>query len=213
MAVYDLKEMGLTHAYLYYAARSFHLMDGQRTNDLTRGGEVIATGGNPRLWYGTYTLAANSHEAQRGVMALLRSISDENSYVLIGDPTFEGFSITTARLHSVNSDDTSLIRISGIDTRRFTIGDYIGFAYGAGRRAFHQIAQNQGAPASGVTPWMKVVPPLREGYVADGSTVVTTLFPRLAAKIVPGTISGGDANGGASEGVSFDWIQTLEVAS
>lgn len=210
MAVYDLRDMGLTHAYLYYTGRSFHLMDGQRTNDMTRGGEIISTGGNPRLWYGTYTLAANTHAAQRGIMALLRSISEEGSYVLISDPTFEGFPIDTARLQNVNPNDTSLIRISGIGTRRFVIGDYISFGYGGGRRAFHQIAQNQGAPTGGVTPWMKVVPPLREGYTADGTVGVTTSFPELAAKIVPGSIAGGDANGGASDGVSFDWIQTLE---
>ena len=210
MAVYDLRDIGLTHAPLYYSGRSFHLMDGQRTNDMTRGGEIISTGGNPRLWYGTYSLAANSHDAQRGILALLRSISEESSCVLLSDPTFEGLNTASARLQSVNASDTSLIRISGIGTSRFVIGDYISFGYGGGRRAFHQIAQNQGAPSGGVTPWMKIVPPLREGYTADGTVGVTTRFPVLAAKIVPGSIVGGDANGGASDGVSFDWIQTLE---
>lgn len=90
--------------------------------------------------------------------------------------------------------------------RVITAGDYLAFDY-SGRRALHQVVVSKTVDASGNTGNIEVVPPFRTlPGVGWGITVGAA---KCRAVIVPGSLSIGLAADRVTEGISFDWTQTL----
>ena len=200
MPVYDLE----THLIPFSpTAQTFDLGEGMMVQNQTAGGEILRSGGAARLWRGTLALAQMPN-AEAGIGdARLHMLRGPGAAFLIRDYRRNtGF---TAVLQGVQANGTVNINTGppGAVIRAY---DYIGFDY-AGRRALHQVVTGVTLNGSGVINGIMVIPPVRPGWTAGAN--VTVGSARCMAVMVPGSLRIGTASNGATDGASFDWIQTL----
>lgn len=189
------------------SSRSMRLFEGRRSNEITRGGDSIQSGGNPRLWAGSISIVPGDHAHGRRLAALAYQLVEAGSFILVRDYTYLRTDLTGATLTSVRADRTGM-RITGLTAGRIIrAGDYISFLYG-GMRAFHTITKDVTVTGGRIADIL-VQPSVREGFTV--STAVTLDNPKLLATVMPGSLDGGEAEGAVSNGLSFTWLQSLEV--
>ena len=186
--------------------QTFVLGQSLKVQNVTAGGEVIRSGGGARLWRGSLVLAPRIHAAARAMQSRLNVLQAADATFLINDLAHDGVSFT-AEINFVNGQGRMSLRATGAN-RVLRAGDYIGFNYN-GRRALHQAVEGRVADSNGVMTVFDVVPPIRPGWVAGEA--VTVGAARCMAKMVPGTVQVGVSGPVATEGASFEWVQTLEV--
>ena len=186
--------------------QTFDLAQGLQVQNQTAGGEVLRSGGATRLWRGTVTLYAQRYGNARALHAKLHILAGQGATFLVNDAMHDGVSFT-AEINFVNGQGRVSLRATGAN-RVLRAGDYIGFNY-QGRRALHQAVEGRVADSNGVMTVFDVVPPIRPGWVAGEA--VTVGAARCMAKMVPGTVQVGVSGPVATEGASFEWVQTLEV--
>ena len=196
---------------------SFYL-PGTRSFSRTEGGTVLTSVTGVPLWRGTVTMAWDDHQGMAAQQALVERADYDGAPFLIhpvplwtpaSDPggTVQA---ATPRLHSVGANPRS-IRITGLPPGyALTRGDLLSFAVG-GIHHLHRVMGPTVASPAGLTPWFDVVPPVLPGSGADPATgpVVTLVKPVCAAVIVPGSVRWPRARHQRSEGLAFDFIQTL----
>lgn len=191
----------------------------------TEGGEVLTETTGVRLWQGEVELGRMTPLEAREAMALIRVMEGAEASFLAsplrtpypkGDPTG---ALVTASIQSgflpqvrlLNPTSANLLSLrnlpAGLVINR---GDYVSFQYATApvRFAFHQIIEETTTvDASGLTANMEVRPHLQPGWQVGDIAQIT--FPRCKAKILPGTVQRGRSTKFMTEGVSFQFQQTL----
>lgn len=191
----------------------------------TEGGEVLTDTTGVRLWQGTVTLGRMPRQEAREAIALIRVMQGAEASFLAcplatpfpkNDPA--GAIVTahiqagfTPQVRLVNPTAANLISLRNLPAGLvFARGDYLSFQYATGpvRFAFHQIVEETvETDASGLTPNMEIRPHLQPGWQVGDIAQIT--FPRCKAKILPGTVQLGRTTRFVTEGVTFQFQQTL----
>lgn len=147
----------------------------------TRGGEVIRTGIGAPLWRGSVALWQQYHRDVAEVEALLAELTQPGQSILAYDPRYTGprmdpggaiLGAASPTIHTLNPDNRRL-RVAGLPGGYvLSVGDYIGWQYGANpvRYALHRITSAATASGAGLTPLFSVTPHIRPG-AAVGAAV------------------------------------------
>jgi hypothetical protein len=109
------------------------------------------------------------------------------------------------------SVDMRELALSGLPAGyRLTRGDYLGFAYGGGRRALHRVASELvTANGAGVTPLFEVSTLIQPGAMLGAAVqLIRAAIPVLR---IPGTVKSGSTRHSLTEGFTFQFVQTLAV--
>ncbi|MFE3839626.1 hypothetical protein [Pseudogemmobacter sonorensis] len=197
---------------------SFHL-PGARQHSRTAGGEVLSAVIGASLWRGTVTLAAGYHRSISAVQAVLEDLDRAGDPFMVHampiwapayDPTGAIIAGASPVLQAVAGNNRQ-ISLSGLPAG-YTLarGEMLAFAYGSNptRYALHRVRSlTVVASGAGTTPLFDVVPHIRPGWVT-GATV-TLIRPSCKAVILPDTIRWPSSDPAVSEGIAFDFIQTL----
>jgi len=184
----------------------------------TGSGEVLSADVGPRLWQGSIEMDKATHAevaAFRPLLNLLRGagrtfmVSDVTRPWPRLDPRGDLLGTAIPKLASVaaNMREISLKDLpAGYQLSR---GDLLSFSYGAApiRYALHELVGTAIASGAGITGLIEVSPALRPGAAVDA--VVTLVRPFCKAMIIPGSVDPGRARATITEGIAFDFIQTL----
>lgn len=185
----------------------------------TGAGEVFTADLGARLWRGRMTLVPAATATQAAVQAILNRLTDVGATFRLTDishqyPTLDpDGSILGAASVTINALPAGgrELRLIGLPTG-YTLsrGDYLAFTYGSSpvRYAFHQIVTGATSTGPGVqTSLIEVMPPIRAG--ATVATTVSLRQPAMKALIGPGSLSSRTARAVLSDGLTFDFMQTL----
>ena len=153
-----------------------------------------------------FVLGENGRVRNDQVAALearLNALRGAGAYFTIRDYRRSGS--ISATLATVQANGT--VNISGGPANgTLRDGDYLAFGY-ANRIALHQIVVGGALNGTGARNGVEVVPPIRPGWAAG--VAVTIGSPKCRAVMVPGSLRVGLAADRVTEGISFDWTQTL----
>ena len=184
-------------------SQTFDLGEGLSVQNRTAGGEIIRAGGAARLWTGSLALAPIDNSGAAALEARLNVLLGAGAYFTIRDYRRSGS--ISATLATVQANGT--VNISGGPANgTLRDGDYLAFGY-ANRIALHQIVVGGALNGTGARNGVEVVPPIRPGWAAG--VAVTIGSPKCRAVMVPGSLRIGLAADRVTEGISFDWTQTL----
>lgn len=184
---------------------------------ITGGGEVLSAFVAPQLWRGSIQAVVDYHSGAAGLEALADLLRRPGASFLVHDPRFTGpqgdpdgtrLGSAAPALLSVNADNRRLA-LQGLPSGyRLQRGDYLGFTY-AGIRALHRVVASEAvALSNGQTPQFEVTPLIRAG--AAPGQAVQLVRPVVKAKLVPGSLNVGRGRLIFTDGISFDWVQTLK---
>ncbi|ARJ70084.1 hypothetical protein [Paracoccus contaminans] len=190
------------------------------TSSRTRGGQTLRAERAARLWAAEVRLGPMIPAEAAAVLPLINLLRGGAGSFMASDPmrqaprndpagTALGSAAPSISALSSNSRELALKGLpSGYMLQR---GDLLAFSYGTSpiRYALHQIVNaSVKANASGITPNIEVVPPIRPGAVVDAA--VSLIQPACKMEIEPGSYQAGSLrSGGLVEGVSFSIQQTL----
>lgn len=183
----------------------FELGEGLTVQNQTAGGEVLRSGGAARLWRGSLVLAPIDNKDAAGLEARAHVLRGVGASILIRD--YRRIGTRPAQIRATNPTTRDILTLNGLPAGLAIVpGDYIAWDY-SGRRALHQVVSGSTANSSGATGNIEIVPPMRT-LPAVGSAVALGAA-RCRAVIVPGSLRIGTANAAITDGISFDWTQTL----
>lgn len=183
----------------------FELGEGLTVQNQTAGGEVLRSGGSARLWRGSLVLAPIDNKDAAGLEARAHVLRGVGASILIRD--YRRIGTRPAQIRATSTTTRDILTLDGLPAGLVVVpGDYIAWDY-SGRRALHQVVSGSTANSSGATGNIEIVPPMRT-LPAVGSAVALGAA-RCRAVIVPGSLRIGTANAAITDGISFDWIQTL----
>jgi hypothetical protein len=187
--------------------------------DMTGRGEWISDDVAPMLWQGEVTLGRMTRpeaDHARAMMDLIRPAGrlfwafDIRRPTPVSDPTgaILGAAIPVISGLAAGNRELALSGLpAGYTLRR---GDYLGFAYGGGRRALHRVANEVVvANSAGATPLFEVTTLLLAGVQLG--TSVQLIRPAIPVMRVPGSADGGITRRTTTEGMKFQFGQTLAV--
>lgn len=185
-------------------SQAFDLGEGLSVQNMTAGGEVLRSGGAARLWRGSITLAPVQNETAADLEARIHALRGAGASFLIRDYR-RGSGSIAVNLATIQGNGT--VNISGGPANGIIrSGDYLSFTY-SGRRALHQILTSGNLNGSGARNGVEVLPPIRPGWTAGQAARIGSGV--VHAVMVPGSLRIGMAANGATDGISFDWTQTL----
>ncbi|WP_264213220.1 hypothetical protein [Leisingera thetidis] len=182
----------------------------------TYGGEVIKHRHGSRLWAGRIVLDKDYHHVLAAIEARLALLEEPGASFLLTDPRqpdpiadpgkviLGGASPVIESLTANNRE----LKLSGLPAGYVVSrGDLLGFTYGdnPARYAYHRVATGKTADGSGVTGNIEVTPFIRPG--AETGAAVTLGNPVLKAVLT--TSQYGEGRSKVSDGLSFNWQQTL----
>lgn len=183
----------------------------------TAGGEVLTHELGPQLWRGRITLDAMQDIEARDPEVLLDLLTPSGRFFWaydsrrpcpLNDPTGSILGAATPTIDSLpNWRELTLAGLpAAYQLRR---GDYLAFDYGSpSRRALHRVATSTvTANGAGVTPVFEVIPPIRSGALVGAA--VTLVKAACKARLLPGQVDHGSTRSAVTEGMSFQFIQTL----
>ncbi len=187
--------------------------------DMTGAGEPITDDVAPMLWKGTISLGRmlQAEAAHASVMMdLIRTSGalfwafDARRPAPAADPRGMVLGTATPTIHALPSGNRS-IALAGLPAGYvLSIGDYLGFAYGGGRRALHRVAELQVQAASnGITPAFEVSTLINPGAVVGAA--VQLIRPAIPCMRVTGSVMTGETRGKITEGFTFQFSQSLGV--
>lgn len=183
----------------------------------TAGGEVLPSEIGPQLWRGQITLGRMKRDEARHPDVLLDLLTtagatfwayDTRHPAPQMDPTGALLGASTPTIYSLAANGREL-RLQGLPAGyQLKRGDYLSFDYG-GRRALHRVVDITATTAAdGITPQFEVVPKLRPGALVGAA--VTLVQASCKAMLLPGQVDKGSARAVITEGMSFQFIQTLK---
>jgi hypothetical protein len=182
------------------------------------GGEQFTADLGTRLWGGTVTLGRMTRAETVQVEALIDVMRQAGRSFMIYDkryPTAQddpGGTILSAASPTIGSNltDRRLLQVFGLPAG-FTLkrGDMMAFDYGSPtvRRALHRIVEGGTADGSGNTPDIEVMPAMRPGNFIG--TALNFIRPACKAVMVAGSVQMGTTGHTITDGMAFDFIQTL----
>ena len=184
----------------------FELGEGLQVQHQTAGGEILRSGGAARLWRGSLVLAPIDNRDAAGLEARAHVLRGVGASILVRDYRRDGIS-RAAQVRATNTTTRDILTLQAAPVGLVIVpGDYLAWEY-SGRRALHQVVVGATVNSSGVTGNIEIVPPMRTLPAAGTAVAVGTA--RCRAVIVPGSLRIGAASAAITEGISFDWIQTL----
>lgn len=183
----------------------------------TGGGEQLVAETGPQLWTGSVRLGlmTRAEAATPDVLLdLLRRpgasfyACDTRRPAPLADPAGTFLGATVPTIASLGTDARE-IKLTGLPAFYvLSRGDYLSWAYNSGRQALHRVVDAAvNASAGGITPAFEVTPPVRAGVTV--ATPVTLLRAACKAVIRPGTVAKGTSWQTVTEGMTFDFVQTL----
>lgn len=185
----------------------------------TGGGEVLTEDLGPRLWQGTVELGKlltrEAEEAQT-MIDLLRGAGrsffafDTRSPGPRLDLTGAILGAATPQIRALGSD-ARVMQLKGLPPGyQLVRGDRLSFDYSSNptRTALHRIVDaSVVANGAGETGDFEVMPEIRAGAAVDAT--VRLVRPQCKVVLVPGSVEAGSRRSHLSEGMSFQFIQTL----
>lgn len=183
----------------------------------TAGGEQMAAEVGPQLWTGTVTLGKMTRAEAAMPDVLLDVLRRPQATFLAFDtrrpaPVADPLgTILGASVPLISALTNGELRLSGLPAGYvLSRGDYLSWSYNGGRIALHRVVEVPVvASGTGVTNSFEVTPPIRAGSVVN--TPVTLHRAACIAKLRPGTVQKGVSRRTITEGMSFEFIQTLRV--
>lgn len=194
---------------------TFHLPE-QIVMSRTGKGEQLTADVGERLWQGTITLGRLSRAEAGRPEVLIDLIRQAGRSFLIydrfrtnptSDPTGTILGAATPTILALGGDAREL-SLTGLPSGyTLSAGDYLSFAYG-GLQALHRIVPSTvSANGAGQTALFEVTPALRPGAVAGAAVQLKKAFCKAVA--VAGSIEAASRSSTMTEGIAFDWVQTL----
>ena len=187
--------------------------------DMTGKGEWISDDVAPMLWQGEVTLGRMTRSEADHAQVMIDLIRpagrlfwayDTRRPAPLSDPmgAILGSAVPVISALAAGNRELALSGLpAGYILRR---GDYLGFAYGGGRRALHRVADELVvANGSGVTPLFEVSTLILAG--AQLGFPVQLIRPAIPVMRVPGSVDGGTSRHTITEGMKFRFGQTLAV--
>lgn len=183
----------------------------------TQGGERIKHNIGARLWTGEVVLDRDWHRDAIRIETLIAELVEADASFMVADPRSTGpafdpqgvwLGSASPMIDGVSATNARLISLSGLPAGyRLSMGDYLGFDYGANptRHALHRVTADVIATGAGEMAALPVQPMVRPG--AQAGTPVTLLRPTCKAKIDTATYGRGRSL--LSSGGKFTWSQTL----
>jgi hypothetical protein len=198
---------------------SFHL-PAQVVQSRTAGGEQLTADVAERLWSGRMTLGRLTKAEAGRPEVLIELIRQAGRSFLIYDrhrtnprldPTGAILGSSSVTILALGGDAREL-SLAGLPAGYvLSAGDHLSFAYthlSVSRQALHRIVTpTVTADGSGETPLFEVVPALRQG--AAITAPVTLKKAACKAVAVAGSIEEAIRTATLSEGMAFDWVQSL----
>jgi hypothetical protein len=184
----------------------------------TASGEVLPADIGTSLWTGEIDLSLVTHAEAGDVTPLINLLRRPGASFLCSDPTRPwprldpNGTILGAANPQILAVGASMreLSFSGLPAGYvLSRGDKVSFTYGASptRYALHELVAGAVANGSGQTGLIEVTPPIRPGAAA--STAVQFVWPRLKARLTPGTVDLGQARQTITDQMTFGWTQTL----
>ncbi len=198
------------------AEMSFHLPE-QVVMSRTGQGEVLTADIADRLWQGRITLGRLTRAEAGRPEVLIELIRQAGRSFLIYDlhrinprldPTGAVLGASAVTILGLGTDAREL-SLAGLPAGYvLSAGDHLSFTYNSGRYALHRIVTTSvTASGAGETPLFEVVPEVRPG--ATTGTAVQLKKARCKAVAIPGSVEEALRRNTLSEGMAFDWVQTL----
>lgn len=167
----------------------------------------------PEIWQGEVKLPAMTTRQAASILALLRYIAGKNGtfhayhkHALgpAGDPVGATLGAAVVQINAITGN---VIKLDGLPVGyAIDAGDRLSFDFG-GAVALHEAIEPATAGALGVTGDFTVGPSILPGAAAGAA--VRLVKPYCKARIVPGSISEGQARGAKTFGLGFAWEQVL----
>lgn len=197
---------------------SFHL-PGTRQHSRTAGGEVLSAVLGNSLWQGSITVTPGYHRDMAAVQARVELLDQAGDPFLVHsmpiwtpryDPDGSIIAGYSPTIENLNPNNRRLL-IAGLPPGyRLQAGDFLSFEYGENptRYALHRVVgPTRTANSEGNMNQIDVLPHIRPG--ATVGTGVTLVKPVCKAVMVPGSIRWPSSSALITDGLSFDFIQTL----
>lgn len=183
----------------------------------TGGGEQMTAELAPQLWKGSVKLAVMTRAEASSPDVLLDVLRrpdatfyahDTRRPAPLADPAGAVLGATVPTIASLPAGNRE-ISLTGLPASYvLSRGDWLAWDYDSGRRALHRVvAVTATASAGGVTPAFEIAPPIRPG-VSVG-TAVTLIRAACKVKIATGSVVKGMSRRIITDGMAFDFIQTL----
>ncbi|NTT86926.1 hypothetical protein [Tabrizicola fusiformis] len=182
----------------------------------TAGGEILDADVGPMLWTGTVALGRLTRSEAASPDVLLDVLRPAGRTFYAYDTRRPGPLLDTsgtilgAAVPLIASVPSAReLSLSGLPVGyQLSRGDYLAFDYGSpARRALHRLVGSATANGSGVTPAFEITPMLRPG--ATVGATVTLVKAACRARLVPGQTSKGQSRSVITEGITFQFIQSL----
>ena len=185
----------------------------------TSGGELIPANIGTRLWQGEVKLGRIRRQKAREIEALIDVMRASGASFMAyrttspfpaADPDGSLLGAATPQIKAL-SNDARIIQLKGLPAGyTLTRGDELSFSYRTDpvRFALHRVAEvSVTATGAGETAFFQVTPNLRPGAAVDAA--VQLIKPQCKAMIVPGSVRPGHTNRFITDGMNFDFMQTL----
>jgi len=184
----------------------------------TASGEVLSADIGTSLWTGVIDLSLVTHAEAGDITPLINLLRRPGTSFLCSDPTRPWprldpngtiLGAATPQILAVGASMREL-SFSGLPANyALSRGDRVSFAYGSAptRYALHELVAGAVANGAGQTGLIEVTPPIRPGAAA--STTVQFVWPRLKARLIPGSVDLGQARQMITDQMTFGWTQTL----
>lgn len=179
-------------------------------------GTIIRHSLGPTLWEGTVRLAPSYHADAIQVEAMLARLEEPGTSFFAYDPRVIGprfdpkGDALDGLLVEIEEASGREVRLRGLPAGfEMHRGDMVSFVYqnNGPRYALHRVFQGATANASGVTPEIEVVPPVRFGVVSGDP--VELVRPYCKAVMIPGSVSYGSGRPVITDGATFSFRQQL----
>lgn len=188
-------------------------------SDMTGRGEALSTDVAPVLWRGEVSLGRLQPEEAAQAQAFFDLIRRAGALFWAYDirrptPYLDPGGVmlgTSTPIIAALPPGNREIALAGLPAGYALVqGDYLAFGYGGGQRALHRVAEPLVvADSSGLTPAFELTT-----LIEPGATLGSAVGLRRAAipcMRVPGSMSSGSTQSTITEGMSFQFVQTLAV--
>lgn len=194
---------------------SFHLPEQVEQSRTAKGEQLTADVGD-RLWQGRITLGRLQRtEAGRPEVLVNLIRGAGRSFLLydrwqmnpLADPTGTILGAASVTILALGADAREL-SLAGLPAGYvLSAGDYLSFPY-AGLQALHQVVNTTvTANGAGQTPLFEVLPEIRPGAMAGAAVALKKAHCKAVA--VAGSVEEALRRSTISEGLAFDWVQSL----
>ncbi len=182
------------------------------TQSRSVGGLLNTASSGPRLWNGRVTVGAYSHEGNRELHALTRSVQTVGNYFLFSPIKRQKPQkwLASQNWSSVQANGTQAggysLKLKGLPPNvELRPGDYFHFVIGGTNRLF-EIAESVTASATG-TATVTTTHPMTMSGIPAANAAITFINPSVTCVLVPDSVSTGQIKNKYTEGVSFSFIQ------